>query len=145
MIPYFKLGQRFCISNIIGNWVPYTNTWVWQGFRMCSWKVQFILSWWSKAITYAIWYICKQILNIRRRLVCCTFINQACLYLTNSLNKSQFNFINISLLGDNGSASKISRAAFFCNFVMTFSFSLHPVPQTIQQYSMIGLNCVGCV
>ena len=60
---------------------------------------------------------------------------QACLYLTIFLNGSQFNFLNISLLGDNGSAANISRAALSCNFVMTFSFFPHPVPQTIQQYS----------
>ena len=65
-------------------------------------------------------------------------LTKPCLYLTNSSNRSQFNFLNISLLGDNGSASNISQAALFYNFVMTFSSSLHPVPQTMQHYSMIG-------
>ena len=50
-------------------------------------------------------------------------------------------FFNISLLGDNGSAFNISRVAFFCNFVMTFSFSLHPAPQSDILWWVLYNNC----
>ena len=60
--------------------------------------------------------------------------------MTNSLNENQY-FFNISLLDDNGSAFNISRVAFFCNFVMTFSFSLHPAPQSDILWWVLYNNC----